>query len=263
MPAFESPTLDVHAQPTLEVGEITIADVFDALSKGAADYWRHPSHYVFLVAIYPAVGILLAVWSAGGDTFALLYPLATGFALLGPIAALGLYELSRRREAGLDDSPRYALGIARHPALGSMVAVGVMLAIIFSAWLASAAALYSAFMGTTRPDGVLELVTMTFTTPQGTALLLWGNLVGFGFALLVLATTAIAFPLLVDKGGTAWHAMATSLRAFRKNPVPILAWGLTVAVIMFVASLPLFVGLALALPILGHATWHLYRKIVR
>lgn len=262
MPAFETPISDAHAQPTLDIGKISISDVVEALAKGAADYWRHPSHYMFLVIIYPAVGILLAVWSAGGDTFALLYPMAAGFALLGPVAAIGLYELSRRREAGLDDSPRHALGITRHPALGAMVAIGVMLAVIFAAWIASAAALYSAFMGASPPQGALELLTMAFTTPQGMALLFWGNLVGFGFALLVLATTAIAFPLLVDKGGSAGHALATSLRAFRTNPVPILAWGLMVAVIVFVASLPLFVGLALALPILGHATWHLYRKMV-
>ncbi|SDG54064.1 DUF2189 domain-containing protein [Pelagibacterium luteolum] len=217
---------------------------------------------MFLVLIYPAVGILLAVWSAGGDTFALLYPLAAGFALLGPVAAIGLYELSRRREAGLDDSPRHALGIARHPALGAIVALGIMLAVIFAAWIACAAALYGTFMGASRPEGVLELLTMTFTTPEGMALLFWGNLVGLGFALLVLATTAIAFPLLVDKGGSTGHAIATSLRAFKTNPVPMLAWGLIVAVIVFIASLPQFVGLALALPILGHATWHLYRKMV-
>jgi uncharacterized membrane protein len=90
----------------------------------------------------------------------------------------------------------------------------------------------------------------------------WGNLVGLGFALLVLATTAIAFPLLVDRGGSAAHAILTSLRAFGANPAPMILWGVLVAAIMVIASVPLFVGLAVALPILGHATWHLYRKMI-
>lgn len=108
----------------------------------------------------------------------------------------------------------------------------------------------------------MELIGTTLTTEPGLSLLVWGNLVGLAFALLVLATTGIAFPLLIDKGGSAAHAMATSLRAFRVNALPMLVWGAIVAVLLVVASIPLFVGLAVALPILGHTTWHLYRKMV-
>lgn len=246
----------------IPIRAITTSDVFNALGKGSADFWRHPSHYLFVALIYPVVGIVLAVWSAGGATFPLLYPLATGFALLGPIAALGLYELSRRHERGEDDSPRHALDVVRHPAIGSIAAVGLYLMAVFLLWLAAANVIYEAHFAADRPATLMALITETFTTPRGWGLLIWGNLVGFLFALIVLATTAIAFPLLVDRGGSAGDAIITSVRAFRANPVPMLVWGALVAVTLFVASLPLFVGLALALPILGHATWHLYRKMV-
>lgn len=254
-----SPYAGIHDDP-VAIHHISIPDVFAALRRGASDFWRHPSHYLFLALIYPAVGIVLGVWSAGGAMFALLYPLATGFALLGPFAAIGLYELSRRREAGLDDSPRHAFAVLRHPSIMSILLVGLWLALMFAAWIASAAMLYDAFLGS-RAIGLNELITLVLTTPEGRSLLIWGNLVGLAFALIVLATTAIAFPLLVDRGGSAGHAISTSLLAFRTNPIPMLAWGLIVAIVLFIASIPLFVGLAVALPILGHATWHLYRRL--
>ncbi|RDE08250.1 DUF2189 domain-containing protein [Pelagibacterium lacus] len=260
MPVPHAPTLSGADESHVSVHSVTMSDLSDALRKGVSDFWRHPSHYLFIALIYPVMGIVLAVWSAGGSAFSLLYPLATGFALLGPVAALGLYELSRRREQGLDDSPRHALSVLHHPAIGSMLVVGLYLAVVFAAWLAAAAALYNAFLGANPPEGILELITATLTTPAGQGLLLWGNVVGIGFALLVLATTAIAFPLLVDRGGSAGRAIATSIRAFFASPATFLAWGLIVAAILLVASIPLFVGLAIALPILGHATWHLYRK---
>lgn len=262
MPVYSNPAL---AQPNVSeraIRAISTADVFDALGRGVSDFWRHPSHYLFLALIYPAVGIVLAVWSAGGATFPLLYPLATGFALIGPLAAIGLYELSRRREQGEDDSPHHAFGVLKHPAIGSIVLLGAMLAVIFALWIAAAGAIYSAHFGMNPPETLMALITETFTTTRGWSLLFWGNLVGLGFAFVVLATTAIAFPLLVDRGGSAGEAVAVSVRAFATNPVQMTVFGLVVAVMVFVASLPLFVGLALALPMLGHATWHLYRKLV-
>lgn len=262
MPVYpEQAYADVGNAETV-VRPISTSDVFDALRKGSADFWRHPSHYLFIALIYPLVGIVLATWSAGGATFPLLYPLATGFALIGPVAALGLYELSRRRERGEDDDPSHALSVLRHPAIGSMIAVGLWLAILFILWITAAGAIYEAHFSVRAPETLMALITETFTTSRGWSLLFWGNLVGLGFALLVLATTAVAFPLLVDRGGSATHAILTSLRAFGANPVPMILWGVLVAVIMVIASVPLFVGLAVALPILGHATWHLYRKLI-
>lgn len=262
MPVYPQQAYADIRDADLPIRTIAINDVFDALGRGVADFWRHPSHYLFVALIYPIVGIVIALWSSGEATFPLLYPLAAGFALLGPVAALGLYELSRRRERGEDDSAHHALTVLNHPALGSILTVGLWLALLFALWIAAAGAIYESHFAVNPPESLAALVTETFTTSRGWSLLFWGNLVGFAFALLVLATTAIAFPLLVDRGGSAGRAVAASLRAFRRNPVPMLLWGALVAVIMLVASIPLFVGLAIALPMLGHATWHLYRKLV-
>ncbi|UYQ73071.1 DUF2189 domain-containing protein [Pelagibacterium flavum] len=262
MPVYPNPALAQSDAPEHAIRTISTADVFDALGRGVSDFWRHPSHYLFLALIYPAVGIVLAVWSAGGATFPLLYPLATGFALIGPLAAVGLYELSRRREQGEDDSPRHAFAVLKHRSIGAIVAVGAMLALVFVLWLTAAGAIYDAHFASSPPAGLMALLSETFTTARGWSLLFWGNLVGLGFAFFVLATTAIAFPLLVDRGGSAGDAVVVSVRAFATNPLQLTIFGLVVAIVLFAASLPLFVGLAIALPMLGHATWHLYRKLV-
>lgn len=153
MPVSQTSIDSTAVHQPVDIRAISTSDVFAALSQGTSDFWRHPSHYLFLALIYPLVGIALAVWSTGGDTFALLYPLAAGFALIGPIAGLGLYELSRRREQGLDDHPRHAASVLKHPALGSMLAIGLFLALVFIAWLAAASGLYGYFLGHNLPKG--------------------------------------------------------------------------------------------------------------
>lgn len=262
MAATSSEHIEAIRHPADAVRHITLADIGDALAKGVSDFWDKPSHYLFLVLIYPIVGIVLTVWTTGGDLFPLLYPLATGFALLGPLAGLGLYEISRRRERGLDGHGAYAFHVLKSPALGSIAVLGLMLAVCFVLWLMTANALYLFYFRTDPPATLVALIWETLTTPRGWGLLMWGNLIGFFFALFVLLTTAIAFPLLLDRGGSAWRGIETSIRAFMASPLQFLAWGLIVAVLLFIGSLPFFVGLAIVLPILGHATWHLYRKAV-
>src|SRR5690554_5105449 len=237
------------------VRTITFSDVFLALRKGSSDFWRCPSHYIFLVIIYPVVGMIVGVWTAGGQAFHLMYPIAAGFALVGPIAALGLYEISRRHEAGLDDHPKYAFKVLRSPAIGSIFALGVMLALVFAAWIALAGAMFSYFLPGVESAPPMVVLDTILNTRSGQMVLFWGNALGFGFALLVLMTTAIAFPLLVDRGGGAIGAVTTSIKAFSANPLPLLAWGLIVTVL-------LFIGLAIGRPILGQSTWHLPRAIV-
>lgn len=249
--------MDVHDADA--VRPIGFADIGEALAKGARDFWAHPSHYIFLVIIYPVVGFVLAIWSTGGETFPLLYPIATGFALVGPLAAIGLYELSRRREAGLDDHPSHAFAVLNSPAIGAITLIAIMLAAVFMLWIATANAIYQHHFPGVAPANLAALFSEVFTTERGWQLLLWGNLAGFCFALFVLATTVVAFPLLVDRGGSPYRAIIASLKVFAASPIPILAWGLIVAALLFIGSLPLFVGLAVVLPILGHATWHLYR----
>ncbi len=241
---------------------IRVSDLFDALRQGAADFWEKPSHYVMLVLIYPIVGIVLTVWMNGYHTWPLLYPLVGGFALVGPFAALGLYEISRRREPGLDTSWSHAFEVLRSPAIGSIAALGVMLLALFTLWLTAAQALYESLFGSSTPQTLDGLLSQVFNEPGGMTLLIVGTMLGALFALVTLCSTVIAFPLLLDRDVGAFVAVETSFRAVMANPAPMLGWGIIVGLGLFLASLPLFVGLAVVIPIFGHATWHLYRKVV-
>ncbi|KAA2214687.1 DUF2189 domain-containing protein [Teichococcus oryzae] len=260
-----------RATPSEEprICRITIADVPDALRLGWRDFQANPTQLIFLAILYPVVGLVAARAMSGGRVMPLVWPLASGFALVGPIAALGIYELSRRHERGLDVSWRHALDVRHNPALGSILLLGLMLLAIFAAWLMMAEQIYQATVGTlpSRPADLAGLLRTVFSTPEGWWLLLLGNGVGFLFAALVLCLTVVSFPLLLDRGAEgraidAGTALRASLRAVVANPVPMALWGVMVAGLLALGSLPLFVGLAVVLPVLGHATWHLYRKVV-
>lgn len=244
------------------IRRITISDVIDALRRGWDDFREKPSHYVFLCLMYPIAGIFLAVWSSGANLLPLIFPLMSGFALLGPIAAIGLYEISRRRERGEDTSWRHALEVLNSPALPSIIAVGATLFVLFIVWLVVAQSIYTAHFGDAVPASLASFLSDIFRTPQGMRLIVWGNLAGFAFAVVVLATTVVAFPLLLDRDVGAAAAIDTSVRATLANPVPVALWGLIVAALLVVGTIPLFAGLAVIMPILGHSTWHLYRKLV-
>jgi len=244
------------------IRRIELTELFDALRLGAADFWEKPSHYALLALIYPIIGIVLTVWMNGFYTWPLLYPLVGGFALLGPFAALGLYEISRQREQGRDPSWQQALAVLKSPAIGSIAALGVMLLAVFTLWLTAAQALYESLFGASTPQTLGGLVNQILTEPGGMTLLITGTMLGALFAVVTLCTTVVAFPLLLDRDVGAFVAVETSFRAVLANPVPMLAWGIMVGAGLFLGSLPLFVGLAVVIPIFGHATWHLYRKVV-
>ena len=244
------------------IRKIGMIDLMSALSEGTRDFWAKPSHYAFLGLIYPVMGVLLALWTSGANTWPLLYPLVSGFALVGPFAALPLYEISRRLEAGEPATWSDARGVLRSPALPAIAVLGLLLFAVFTLWLTSAQALYEALFGFRPPASLWSFVGEVLTTQQGWTLIVAGNLVGLVFAVVTLATTVVAFPMLLDRDCGAMVAVQTSVRAVIANPVPMALWGLIVAGAMVLGSLPLLVGLAVAVPVLGHATWHLYRRIV-
>ena len=251
-------------EPTAPViRRIAPADLVDALAKGWNDFTAVPTHALFLCAIYPLIGILLAGLSLGFSVVPLLFPMAAGFALIGPIAAIGLYEFSRRREAGATTTwATDALDVLHSPSLGAIIALGALLMIIFLVWMATARDIYIATFGYDAPASVGQFIHDVLQTRAGWALIILGNGVGFLFAVLVLAISVVSFPLLLDRDVGAAVALFTSVRVVLANPVTMALWGLIVAALLFVGSLPLFLGLAVVLPVLGHATWHLYRKVV-
>lgn len=244
------------------IRRIGVSDVFDALRRGFEDFWDKPSHYVFLCLIYPVVGVFLITWTSGGNALQLVYPLMTGFALLGPFAAIGLYEISRRREQNLDTSWWHALEVRQSPAMPAIAVLGIMLMALFIAWLFTAQALFSWLYGDSAPATFFGFAGDVLTTQRGWTLIILGNVIGFAFALVALSTTVVAFPLLLDRDIGAYAAVETSARAIMANPIPMLLWGLIVAAGLVIGTLPLLVGLAVVLPVLGHSTWHLYRKVI-
>lgn len=246
----------------LGIRRIQFADLKEALRKGADDFIAMPTHAMFLCAIYPIVGLLLARLAFGYSVLPLLYPLATGFALIGPLAALGLYELSRRREAGLPASAVHAFDVVQSSSIGAIVLLGLLVLAIFLLWMAAANAIYIADFGYAPPQSIEAFARDVLTTPAGWNLIVIGNVVGLLFAIVALTVSAVSFPMLLDRDVGAAVALVTSIRAVVANPLVMGLWGLIVAVLLFLGSLPAFLGLAVVVPILGHATWHLYRRLV-
>jgi uncharacterized membrane protein len=244
------------------VRHISVQDIKDALKEGWDDFSAYPTHAIFLIVIYPVVGLFIGRAVFGSDILPLLFPLMAGFALLGPFAALGLYELSRRREQGLGVSLPQILEARHSPSMGAILMLGVGLMVIFFVWIAVAQAIYVANFGYTPAASMPDFLHRVLTTPAGWTLILVGNGVGFLFALMVLTISVVSFPLLLDRDVGLAPAILTSIRAVLANPGPMALWGLIVAVSLALGSIPLFFGLAIVLPVLGHATWHLYRKVV-
>jgi uncharacterized membrane protein len=251
----------VHSSTPPQIRKIGLADIRGALAQGLDDFWANPSHLIFLGIIYPLVGLFLARLISGYDILPLLFPLAAGFALIGPFAALGLYELSRRRELNLDASWGHVFDVLHAPSRGAILTMGALLLTIFFAWLISAIAIYNWTFEAFVPNSMEDFADAIFSTQAGTNLMIFGLGIGFIYTILVLSISVISFPLLLDRNVDAGTAILCSLEAVRKNPVMMALWGLIVAACLIIGSIPFFIGLAVVVPVLGHATWHLYRRV--
>jgi uncharacterized membrane protein len=248
--------------PLPAVRKIELADLADVLASGVRDFGAYRTDVIFLCIIYPLAGLVLARLAFGYDMLPLIFPLASGFALIGPVAAVGLYEMSRRREQGVDINWADAFGVVRAPAFGAILVLGLLLLAIFLLWLAAAYAIYLVTLGPEPPASIGTFIRDVFTTGAGWALIVVGCGVGFLFAVLVLTISVVSFPLLLDRDVGLYTGVATSVRAVLVNPVPMAAWGLIVAGGLVIGSIPVLLGLIIVMPVLGHATWHLYRKVV-
>lgn len=256
-----------HIQDTLHspapaVRRIGVSDVKDALAQGFDDFGAFRSDVVFLCVFYPVVGLILAAFTFGNEMLPLLFPVASGFALVGPFAALGLYEMSRRREQGLPVSWMHAFDVMRAPAFGAIAILGLALAALFLLWLAAAWGIYRMTLGPIAPESIPAFVNDVFMTREGWMMIVAGVGVGFVFALIAMTISIASFPLLLDRDVGLDTAIRTSIKVVMENPAPMAVWGTVVAGGLALGSIPLFVGLIVVMPTLGHATWHLYRKTV-
>ena len=258
--AGASKTVGSDLPGALQVNNLALEDLHTALIKGYRDFEAVPSHGVFLVVIYPLIGLVIfRLFVLGLPVLPILYPLAAGFALLGPFAAIGLYELSRRCEQGLDVSPLNVLDVLRAPGAATIGILGLMLLGIFLLWLWAAHAIFLFAFGEVQPATLRELLRMSFTTGAGWKLVLIGNGVGFLFAVLTFCVSVVSFPIALDRNLSAVDAIWMSLRVVAANPLVMAAWGMVVASALALGTLLFLVGLIVVLPVLAHASWHLYR----
>ena len=257
------PDLSRHeGQAAPIVRKITVADLRDALREGVADVAALRDDVLFIGVIYPLAGLLLAALAANADLLPMVFPLASGFALLGPVAAIGLYELSRRRERGESVSWLDAFGVLKSPALPSILGLGAILLALFFVWLGVAWEIYLATLGGAAPQSIAGFERSVFTTGGGWSMIGMGLGVGFLFAAVAFSISAVSFPLLLDRDVSIRAAVGASFRVLRENFAVMVVWGLIVAAALVLGSLPFLVGLIFVVPMLGHATWRLYRKLI-
>jgi uncharacterized membrane protein len=244
------------------VRRIAVRDVFAAVRQGFGDLGALRDDVLFIGLIYPLAGLVIARLAFSYDLLPLVFPLASGFAIVGPVAAVGLYELSRRRELGEAVRWRDAFQVLRSPALGSILGLGAILLALFGLWLVAADQIYLATLGPEPPVSLAVFERNLMHSPEGTTLIAAGIGVGFLFALAAFAIGVVTCPLLLDRDVSLGMAIRTSLKAVATNPGPMAVWGLIVAGGLAVGSAPGLAGLIVAVPVLGHTSWHLYRKVV-
>lgn len=248
------------AEPVIRT--LTTDDLREALRKGWDDLSAFRSDVVFVCLLYPVIGGLLAAIALQGNLVQLLFPVLSGFALTGPVAAVGLYEMSRRREKSQPVNWLAYIDVLRSPKFGGVVILALFHVVVFLVWIMVANLIYDATLGPEPPASLMTFLTDVLTTPAGWAMTVIGVGVGFLFALAVLAISVVSFPMFLDRDVSLPTAVVASIRVARANPRVIGIWGVIVVAGLALGSIPALLGLVIVLPLLGHATWHLYRAAV-
>ena len=246
----------------IPVRKITNEDLRGSLRQGLSDFQDMRGDLVFAGLIYTVLGIAAAVMTTNGPLMPFFFPMVAGVGLLGPVAAVGFYELARRREDGLESGWRHFLDVRHRPAVDDMGIVAGLLLAIFGVWLLAAGLLYVFLFGWATPTSITGFFSAVFTTPAGWALIVLGAAIGAIFGWLVLALSVASLPMLVDCDVGAAEAVSASWRGANGNRPEMIRWGATVVALLVIGSIPLFLGLAVVLPWLGYSTWHLYTRLI-
>jgi uncharacterized membrane protein len=262
----ESPNEYWHgmsAHKSHSVAKIGLHDLRVALQSGIDDFGFMRTDVILLCLIYPVVGLLLAYWASGVGMWPMLFPLASGFALVGPVASIGFYELSRRREKGLPVGWSEVRHIVHSPSFFPIIILSVILMAILGLWLTTAQIIYNITLGPLPPLSLMSFLHDTFTTAAGWAMIVGGIGIGFVFSVIVLALSVVSFPMLLDENVGIDRAVRLSIQTVMDNPGTMMVWGMMIAIGLVLGSLPALLGLIVVLPVLGHATWHLYRRVIK
>ncbi len=253
---------EAAGQAPVVVQRLGLADLRWALARGLEDFGASRTDVIFLCVIYPLVGLLLARLAFGYDMLPLVFPLASGFALIGPFAAIGLNEMSRQREQGRPAGWAEAFGVLQSPSIRAIIVLGAVLIVMFLFWLVLAQAIYNLTLGPLPPTSLTSFAHDVIYTHAGWTMALVGTGVGFVFAAVAMIISVVSFPMLLDRSVSLETAIRTSINVVRRNPVTMAVWGLIIAAGLVIGSIPLLLGLIVVMPVLGHATWHLYRRAV-
>lgn len=261
--AIARPVHKFPAREEIRIRKLELHDLRTALTQGWDDFMHKRGDLVFIGVIYPVAVLLVGLYAYNASVLPLIFPLAAGSVFFGPAFASGFYELARRRELGLDTRWRHFFDVVRGPSAFSLFSLTSLVVLLFVVWISCAWLIYAETLGTQVPDAaatVSGFMRAAFTTSGGWWMIVVGNLVGLVFALLTLATSVVSFPMIVDRPVSWITAARTSFRVAWHNPITIAVWGLIVVGLLVLGSLPALVGLAVVLPVLGYATWHLYTR---
>jgi uncharacterized membrane protein len=244
------------------VARLQVADLRWALARGLEDFGASRTDVIFLCVVYPVIGLLLARLAFGYEMLPLVFPLASGFALIGPLAAVGLNEMSRQREQGRQAGWADAFGVFQSPSIRAVILLGLILVVMFLFWLVLAQAIYNLTLGPLPPASVGHFAHNLIHTHAGWTMAVVGTGVGFVFAVVAMAISVVSFPMLLDRQVPLETAIRTSIAVVGRNPLTMALWGLIIVAGLVIGSIPLLLGLIVVMPVLGHATWHLYRRAV-
>lgn len=257
-PAFEDICLTAD---NIQIRKISLDDLWQSLRQGYDDFGAKPSSIPLSILFYSLFALIITLFAFGEELRYLAFPMVAGFTLLGPLVAMVFFEISRRRERGQDLRWSSALRFIHTYSFAPILAMSILMTVLYVAWLFMAELIFFSTFDT-MPATLSAFINELFTTRHGGALIFYGNFVGFLFAFAAMAMSVIAFPLALDKPVTSMTAISVSIRAFTANVYVLAVWGMVVVAMLTVGAALFLIGLSVALPVLGHATWHLYRKII-